>query len=121
YHGRVPRREALAAMRDADVLVLIQNIDGFSAETIPSKVYEYLTAGRTILGLVHGNAELAGMLKGPGHTVAEAADAGSVHGAVSEIHRRWEAGTLETQAGTPYTIASAVERLVAVAEFRGPA
>ena len=121
FHGRVPRREALATMRDSDVLVLIQNVDDFSAETIPSKVYEYLAAGRPILGLVHRNAELAGMLKGLGHTVAEAADAGSVRGAVSEIHRRWEAGTLGTRAGSPYTIASAVEQLVAVVESRGPA
>lgn len=118
YHGRVPRREALAAMRDADILLLVQNIDDFSAETIPSKVYEYLAAGRPILGLVHRNAELAGMLTGLGHTVAEAADAGSVRDAVSEIHRRWETGTLGTPAGSPYTIASAVERLVAFAESR---
>lgn len=118
HHGRVPRREALAAMRDADILVLIQNIDDFSAETIPSKVYEYLVAGRPVLGLVHRNAELAGMLTGLGHTVAEAADAGVVRGAVSEIHRRWEAGMLETPAGSPYTIASAVDRLITIAESR---
>jgi glycosyltransferase involved in cell wall biosynthesis len=121
FHGRVSRSASLAAMRDADVLVLIQNVADYSAETIPSKVYEYLVAGRPILGLVHRNEELAGMLAGLGHTVAEAADAGSVHGVVSEIHRRWEAGTLETPAGSPYTIASAVDRLIAVAKSRNPA
>ncbi len=121
YHGRVPRREALSAMRDADILVLIQNIDDFSAETIPSKVYEYLAEGRPVLGLVHGNPELDGMLRGLGHTVAEAADAVAVRDAVSEIHRKWEAGTVESPARSPYTVASAVERLVAVAEFRNPA
>jgi hypothetical protein len=118
YHGRVPRREALSAMRDADVLVLIQNIDDFSAETIPSKVYEYLAEGRPILGLVHGNPELDGMLRGLGHTVAEAADAAAVCDAVSELLRRREAGTVESPARSPYSIASAVERLVAVAESR---
>jgi hypothetical protein len=55
------------------------------------------------------------MLTGLGHTVAEAADVGSVRGALSEIHRRWEAGALETPAGSPYTIASAVARLIAIA------
>ena len=114
FHGRVSRSDSLAAMRDADVLVLIQNVADYSAETIPSKVYEYLAAGRPVLGLVHRNAELAGMLTGLGHTVAEAADAGSVRDAVSEIHRRWEAGTLETPAGSPYTIGSAVDRLIAI-------
>jgi hypothetical protein len=121
FHGRVSRSASLAAMREADVLVLIQNVADYSAETIPSKVYEYLVAGRPILGLVHRNAELAGMLTGLGHTVAEAADAGSVRGAISEIHRRWKAGTLEMPAGSPYTIASAVDRLITIAESPGPA
>jgi hypothetical protein len=121
FHGRVPRREALSAMRDADVLLLIQNIDDFSAETIPSKVYEYLVAGRPVLGLVHRNPELAGMLTGLGHTVAEAADAGSVRASLSEIHRRWEAGTLESPAVSPYTTRSAVDRLIAIADLRNPA
>jgi len=120
FHGRVSRSASLAAMRDSDVLVLIQNVADYSAETIPSKVYEYLASGRPILGLVHRNAELAGMLTGLGHTVAEAADAGSVRGAISEIYRRWEAGALETEAGYPYTIASAVDRLIAIAESRDP-
>ncbi|HBO68792.1 MAG TPA: hypothetical protein DD658_00980 [Deltaproteobacteria bacterium] len=120
-HGRLSRSESLSAMRKSDVLLLVQNTSDFSTETIPSKTYEYLQSGRPILGLVYRNPELAGMLKGLGHTVAEAADVGSVRGAVSEIHLRWEAGRLETRAGSPYTIASAVERLVAVAESRGPA
>jgi hypothetical protein len=42
-----------------------------------------------------------------------------VRGAVSEIHRRWEAGALETPPESPYTIGSAVDRLIA--EFRNPA
>ena len=93
----------------------------YSAETIPSKVYEYLAAGRPILGLVHRDAELAGMLTGLGHTVAESADAGSVRGAISEIHRRWKAGALENPMGSPYTIASAVDRLIAIADSLNPA
>jgi len=92
-----------------------------SAETIPSKVYEYLAAGRPILGLVHRDAELAGMLTGLGHTVAESADAGSVRGTISEIHRRWKAGALENPAGSPYTIASAVDRLIVIADSLNPA
>jgi len=116
FHGRVSRSASLAAMRDADVLVLIQNVADYSAETIPSKVYEYLAAARPILGLVYRNAELSGMLMGLGHTVAEAEDAGSVCDAVSAIIQRWETGTLGTPAGSPYTVTSAVERLTAIAE-----
>jgi hypothetical protein len=56
------------------------------------------------------------MLTRLGHTVAEAADAGSARDAVSEIHQRWEAGTIETPARSPYTIASAVDRLIVVCD-----
>ena len=114
FHGRVSRSDSLAAMREADLLVLIQNVADYSAETIPSKVYEYLVAGRPILALAHRNPELAGMLTGLGHTVAEAADVGSVRSALSEIHRRWEEGTLEAPAISSYTTRSAVERLIMI-------
>ncbi len=121
YHGRVPRREAMAAMRTADILVLIQNIDDFSVETIPSKVYEYFVAGRPILGLVHRNAELAGMLTRLGHTVSEAADTGSVRAVVTGIHRKWEEGPPCAPAVSPYTLRAAVDRLIAITEDRDPA
>jgi glycosyltransferase involved in cell wall biosynthesis len=121
FHGRVSRSDSLAAMRDADVLVLIQNVADYSAETIPSKVYEYLVASRPILALVHRNPELAGMLTVLGHTVSEASDIGSVRCALSEIHRTWEAGALEMPSRSPYTIASAVDRLVGIAECRDSA
>ncbi|MGB5195808.1 MAG: glycosyltransferase [Candidatus Deferrimicrobium sp.] len=116
YHGRVPRREALSAMRDADVLVLIQNIDDFSAETIPSKVYEYLMAGPPILALVHRNPELSAMLESLGHTAVEAADPGSVRAAIETIHGNREKYALRTQTPSPYSIGEAVGRLISIAE-----
>ncbi|MGC8495197.1 MAG: glycosyltransferase, partial [Syntrophobacteraceae bacterium] len=48
--GKVSWSEALKAMRETDVLVLLQNMDDLSYETIPSKFYEYLQAKRPILG-----------------------------------------------------------------------
>jgi hypothetical protein len=68
--------------------------------------------------LVHRNAELAGMLAALGHTAVEAGDAAAVRGAVSELRRRWEEGTLEAPAGSPYTVASAVRQLVEIAGSR---
>jgi len=39
-------------MQDSDVLLLLQTIEGSGADVISGKVYEYLAAGRPILGVV---------------------------------------------------------------------
>ena len=48
----VPHREAIAAMRGADVLVLIKHVEPRFQGLIPGKLYEYMGAGRPILALV---------------------------------------------------------------------
>ena len=117
FHGRVSRSASLAAMRDTDVLVLIQNVADYSAETIPSKVYEYLASGRPILGLVHKNTELSGMLHAQGHLAVDAAAPSAVREGISECLTRWRVSGCETPAlpPSPYTLAAAVGRLVEVA------
>lgn len=73
-HGRISRERALTAMQESDCLLLIQDTQDFSRETIPSKVYEYLLCGRPILGLIHQNPELAKILTERGHYFAAADD-----------------------------------------------
>lgn len=48
-HGAVPRTDAVAAMRGADVLVHVGNSTAYQ---LPSKVVEYAASGRPILNLV---------------------------------------------------------------------
>jgi len=48
--GHLPHREAIRHMADADVLFLMQAGRG-SEVVVPGKLYEYLRAGRAILGL----------------------------------------------------------------------
>jgi glycosyltransferase involved in cell wall biosynthesis len=115
--GRVPRAESLAAMRRADVLLLIQNTEEFSAETIPSKTYEYFQSGRPVLGLVHKNPELSAMLAQAGHATADADDPASVKGALAGLVRSWESGVAESAGGrapSPYTVENAVDKLVSL-------
>jgi hypothetical protein len=114
----VPRAESLAAMRRADVLLLVQNTEAFSAETIPSKTYEYFRSGRPVLGLVHRNPELAAMLEAGGHAAADADDPASVKAALPGLLRDWDHGghTDAAPATRPhFAVADAVERLVALA------
>jgi glycosyltransferase involved in cell wall biosynthesis len=50
--GYVPHRAAIAAMRAADVLVLIKHVEPRYRGLVPGKLYEYMGAGRPLLALV---------------------------------------------------------------------
>ncbi|WP_255406981.1 glycosyltransferase [Rhodoferax sp. OV413] len=60
----VPYREALAEMLSVDALLVMQ-ASNCNAQ-IPAKIYEYLRAGRPILGLTDPLGDTAGVLRGAG-------------------------------------------------------
>lgn len=113
--GRVSHRESLAIMRKADILLLIQDREAFSSETIPSKCYEYMITERPILGLVHQNMELSQMLNDLGHRSVEATNVEGVKNAISLMVQQWrsESFVLKT---SPFTVSDAVNKLVEIAE-----
>lgn len=115
-YGKVAREQAVEYMQGADVLLLIQNTDDVSFETIPSKVYEYLQAGRPILALVYRNPELQAMLEEMGHIVAQADDVAAIQEGLMTYVGRWNENRLQrSEAKSPYTIEKAVSRLIEVA------
>jgi hypothetical protein len=72
----LPYREALGEMLGADALLLMQ--DAGCNDQIPAKAYEYLRAGRPILGITDPRGDTAALLRDAGvDTVAplESADA----------------------------------------------
>ena len=58
----VPYREALAEMQSVDGLLILQASN--CNEQIPAKIYEYLRAGRPILGLTDPSGDTASVLRG---------------------------------------------------------
>lgn len=60
----IPYREALAEMLRADALLVMQ-ASNCNAQ-VPAKLYEYLRAGRPILGLTDLNGDTAGVLRAAG-------------------------------------------------------
>ncbi len=60
----VPYREALAEMLSVDALLVMQ-ASNCNAQ-IPAKIYEYLRAGKPILGLTDPSGDTAGVLRGAG-------------------------------------------------------
>src|SRR5208283_1158633 len=115
-HGKIKRSEAINLMGSVDVLLLIQNTDDVSFETIPSKVFEYLHTGRPILALVFRNPELQAILEEMGHIVVQADDEVAVRRGLETCIARWEQNKLRTSAlESPYTVERAVDELMMVA------
>ncbi len=115
--GKLRRQQSVAMMQTVDLLLLIQNTDAVSLETIPSKVYEYLHAGRPILSLVYRNRELRAMLEGMGHLVVEADDEPAIRSALQQCVEQWNRGRLTSAAiASPYTVERAVAEMISLAD-----
>jgi glycosyltransferase involved in cell wall biosynthesis len=112
--GRSGRERVLAAMRQTDVLLLLHGDDAFSEEYFPSKLYEYLWMQRPILGVIHGNDDLARLLAGHGHVAVRAGDVASLAAAIAALLERWRDGGLpDSGQPSPFPAAAAVAQIVA--------
>lgn len=92
----VPHRDAIAAMQQADVLVLIKHVEPRFRGLIPGKLYEYMGAGRPILALVP-DSEAADLVRGLGWgEVAPAEDPEAIAAALLRLLAHKRAGRLGT-------------------------
>ena len=99
-HPYVPRREALRLQRDSDaLLLLIPEAGGRGKGVLSGKVFEYLAAERPILAAVPPEGAAAELIREIGAgVVAPPDDVAALTAALSDLHARWSAGTLD---GTP--------------------
>jgi len=112
--GKIPRQQCLELMRTSDFLLLIQGADNVSKETIPSKTYEYMHAGRPIFALLYYNEELTQILEQLGHVAVSADNADSIRVGIRECYTRWYEGTSQEVGDSYYTVESAVNQLATV-------
>lgn len=84
-HGKLSRQRAFDEMQNSDILLLIQNADDVSVETIPSKMFEYVQANRPILGLVYHNDEIKNILTLHGHYAHELSDTEGIAESLKQI------------------------------------
>ncbi len=121
-NGKIKRQKAVEFMLKADVLLLLQNTDDVSFETIPSKVYEYLVTGRPILALVYRNAELQAMLEGMGHIVVQADDEAAIKKGLETYITEWRQNRFRSVASVSlHTVEKAVEKLISLVKDIGDA
>ncbi len=109
--GKVTRTVALNAMNQCDALLLIQGENPVSAETIPSKLYEYLHVGCPVLALVHENPEICSMLARLGHTCVSL-NALEIAQAILKLYNQWKGGIPGGSLPSPYTVRKAVEQVL---------
>jgi hypothetical protein len=103
----------LKRMNAADCLLLLHGTDAFCEEYIPSKLYEYLWTQRPILGLVHRNPQLTGLLHEFNHWSVNEKNIEEITQALEELYQRWSEDRLQdSQNITPYTTQGAVDVIV---------
>ena len=87
----IPYREALAEMLTVDALLVMQ-ASNCNAQ-IPAKIYEYLRAGKPILGLTDPEGDTAGVLRGAGlNDMARLDSADEIARLLPGLVRSWRDG-----------------------------
>ena len=84
-------RDALAEMMSVDALLVLQG-SNCNAQ-IPAKLYEYLRAGRPILGLTDPDGDTAGVMRGAGlREMARLDSVDEIVGVLAALVRDWQHG-----------------------------
>lgn len=93
--GTVPYTTGLQDVVSSDVLLLVTDPGGYGRHHIPSKLYEYLAAGRVILALAPEGA-VAGVMRATGAgMLVPPDDVGQIRQAIASLYRRWKEGRLD--------------------------
>ena len=117
--GKSGREQILQRMRSVDVLLLLHGIEPICAEYIPSKMYEYLWAGRPIVATVHANVQMENILRDQGHAVVPTQACQDVAVALLHAFARlladWQSKGIPTRAEvSAYTTEAAVSQQLRV-------
>jgi glycosyltransferase involved in cell wall biosynthesis len=121
--GQVPYAEALRAMTQADILLLLDTPG--RKVSIPAKLFEYLGAARPILALAEPDSDTAWALRASGnpHRIASPLDVAGIQRALVELRDGLQQGTLTlpsrerlttfTRANLAQQLAGHLDRIVA--------
>ena len=109
--GALPRTALQEPMQASDILILIQHAGKVSAETIPSKAYEYLQTGKLILAYTYDNRELEALLREHGHLAADRRNRRQCAAVTQQALGEWQSLTQNVRPFTE-TLQQSVDRLL---------
>jgi hypothetical protein len=110
--GLSGRQRVSVHMQQVDVLVLVHGVIPECSEYIPSKIYDYLWAGRPLMALTWKNPQLNALVLGHGGWVVDNSNDDQVLACLEDIVRRWMASALPVVTGGPITVEQAVHRIL---------
>jgi glycosyltransferase involved in cell wall biosynthesis len=111
--GKSGRERVVEKMQSADVLILLHGNDEWCAEYIPSKLYDYLWAGRPIWGITHRNPQLDQMLLDRSAYLSPQSDVEAVELALERIWLDWKNHQLIEPKWLPVGVNQAVHNILA--------
>lgn len=116
--GKSGRERVIEKMQQADVLILLHGLGEECAEYIPSKLYDYLWAGRPIWAITHRNPQLNEMLSDRNAYLSASGNDAGILLALEKIWRDWQEKQLNAVAGSSIGVQQAVEAILAQIELR---
>jgi len=102
-HPYLPHPQTITAMCQADLLLLFSGAGAKSEAELPGKLFEYLRAGKPILGVVNPRGVCAEiLLQARSGVVASQEDLSQVEARIWEQYRLWQQGKLQIQPDWDY-------------------
>jgi len=100
FTGHLPHREAVRYMCDASVLLLLLSEER-GRGVIPSKIFEYIAAGKPVLALVPPSGDAATIIRETNTgIVVDFRDVREIKESVFKLYNKWDRGTLSFQQDT---------------------
>ncbi len=102
-HPYLPHSETIKVICEADILLLFSGPGAKSDAELPGKLFEYLRAGKPILGVVHPKGVCAEIfLQARSGVVASQEDLGQIENKLKELYQQWQQGKLATNPDWEY-------------------
>lgn len=94
-HPYLPHAETIKLICEADILLLFSGPGAKSDAELPGKLFEYLRAGKPILGIVHPEGVCAEiLLKAKSGVVASQEDLYQIEMQIKDLYQQWTQGKL---------------------------